>query len=225
MGYRINKLLGFGLDDVKSKDQMIDDERFNDDWYENNRFNVKEFYDWWVENSEGDSNFYAKLAKVNLERGDIREKDMFWSFVHYDGETGLDNVIAFVMPSSYHDWFRHDNDLDYNEVVGDGNEGMDAKVKMLDHPVWPWSAYWNTATTPPTKLIELQYSIYNNYLNADSKSLKSYWIRELKKDGIEVCNVAPMTPYEIIAMVKYLKIFKEEKDVYSLKPMIYTYWS
>lgn len=223
MGIRIHKVLGYGLTNVHSAGGSIADCRFNEH-FSLSIDNVADFYQWWTENEENPHNMiYANLAYRNLKQGELDVHDNINS-IHYENEGGLDNVIVFVSPSSAFEWVRYDDPIDYYEV-----EGMESTVKELNCPIFPWHGYWDTSTIPPKRLTGDDGALVEDTMNMKVEpSNREIWnsiYKEFKDKGYNWDNIQTVVPPEIVALVKYLKVFNNDIMPYRLKPMIYTYWS
>lgn len=224
MGIRIHKILGFGLDDVVTDgDDNIIDPRLNfenEPWYKS--IDVHDFYEWWVQNEENEHDkFYAELYRKELEAGEIPFLNGCTRFCFHEYEGGMSNVLIFIAPYVSHEWYRYDDVIDYYEA-----DGMEPTLKELHHPIFPWESYWDVSTIPPTKLKYDAHSDFVSFFNTENPRVKKLMAARLKEEhGIDNWNVFPMIPPEVVALVKYLKVFKEEKNIYLMKPMIYTYWS
>lgn len=224
MGIRIHKVLGFGLTDVAvNRDlETIEDKRLNSykaPWYQN--IDIEAFYKWWMKNEENDQNkFYAELYLKDLKEGVIQSSTRRFGF--YEDEGGLDNVLLFVAPSSMDEWYRYDNAIDYYEA-----DGMEPKVQEIDRAIFPWEGYWDVSVTPPKRLDgdQLRSVMYYNQLIRDGMFDLAEKIKYKITDDIDISNVRPIIPPEIVALVKYLDVFTEERYIYEMKPLIYTYWS
>jgi hypothetical protein len=226
MGIRIHKILGFGLDDVKTNEatNQINDERLNykdNPWF--NTLDVRSFYQWWIDNEKDKHNkFYAELYLKDLEQGHIDASVKRFSF--YEDEGGLPNVLAFIAPSVANEWFRYDDAIDYYEA----RPNLESTVQIINRTIFPWDTYWDTTTIPPKKLNGTQFQTFVSYtqsLEDENFKIANIFAERLIEERINIDKVRPSIPPEIVALVKYMKIFKEDKHIYEMKPMIYTYWS
>lgn len=219
MGFRINKILGFGLDNVNCVSGEIHDCRFNEN-FSRKLDNAEDFFLYWYqEEPEKRNKIYAKIAVDNWQNGNI-EYQNGQQVVFHESECRLDNIILFVSPSFHSEWFRHDSALDYYEsAINYPDTPMKTIIEHIDMPIFPWINYWDTSTSPPTRLNEMQSDLMRNITD------KIEQINQLKKEGIIWDFVQPIVPPEIVAMVKYLKVFKHDVMSYRLKPMICTYWN
>ena len=226
MGIRIHKILGFGLNDVAVNEatSSINDKRLNfenDPWY--NSIDVRAFYQWWVDNEEDKHNkFYAEMYLKNLEEGHIDTSVERFGF--YEDEGGLSNVLVFIAPSVANEWFRYDDAIDYYEARPD----LEPTVQIINRTIFPWDTYWDITTIPPKKLDGTQFQTFVSYtqsLEDENFKIANMFAEMLIEERINIDKVRPSIPPEIVALVKYIKIFKEDKYIYEMKPMIYTYWS
>lgn len=136
MGIRINKAIGYGLNDIKTNEDGISDERFN---------NLNE--DWWerIYEDENSENEYLgflgdkkKFVKVLVDEFGMTEEDAKWDYTDieldlkmksdkffiydlfdYDRESNdgwmLFYPLANVAKGRFSSWKRHDDTIDYYE--------------------------------------------------------------------------------------------------------------
>lgn len=240
MGIRIHKKIGYGLDDVQYQDIKIVDQRFNlEDGYfafdcedQEEIFSGSKFFEHLekrVENEQKEKNIsmllfdFCYLKDLNLKEFD------FFDYITYDSEFGLKNVILFQTFSE--DWTRYDNIIDYVEETENRQKN---NYKILKRPIYPYENWINLKTGldylevdgKRLRLVELLRAV--NYfeefvdIEVDEEYLKTFGF-----DSIEDVknNIKPAVPEIIKEYCKWLKIFKDEKIVDTLKPMVYNYWS
>lgn len=240
MGIRIHKRLGWGLTDIKTKNDDICDSRINeknlhmineDDIKFTDesllKFAKKEYYA-----SKKEIYEYALIIK-NLEFKENNVED-FKRAIFYDGEYCLKNVLCISLPSRK-SHYRYDDFIDYYE-----SSSMKNSVKLIEGTyIYPYASFIDKRDGKVFK----DHEIFNLFRLFNS-SKKKEWKDKIKEINIkhsnEVCrvleilglkssnefyeNVNSYVPDEIQLICNYFEIFKDKNTVYSLKPMIYTYW-
>jgi hypothetical protein len=206
MGIRIHKKLGYGLKDVKTKNNEIIDKRFN----------IKNIYDLVLKSFE---DFKKTLNPTQLFLIDEKIKWDFSDVITYDEEFGLKNVILFQ--PFIKSWSRYDNSIDYYE-----NPSQMSKIKLINRSLYPFESYINLKTNLNYILVnDTRFSLINiiQILNSDYSNEYDYSEYGFvdKKDA--QTNIVPIVPDIIHAYIKYLNIFNDENTILTLKPMIYTY--
>jgi len=232
MSTRINKLLGYGLKDVKSKKFNIIDPRFNlEDGYfafdsekQENKFTFKKFIQHLKNKIEQDE----KPSMLSFEVYDYKKnKDKnIYELVHFDPEFGLPNVVLFQTTSK--DWSRYDDIIDYIDA-----KNCKPKVTTINRPIYPYESWTNLKTGlnyleidgKRLQLVEFLQAI--NWMIKHKQPCNLEYLNEFGFDSIEDAktNIVPMVPEIIKELCIYLKVFKDESTILQLKPMIYTYWA
>jgi len=243
MSSRIQKQLGYGLLDLKTKDGWkIDDPRINNDSILLDEDKMYDKYDT-VENALAD---YKEYLKVNPARGgmdsaktiDKFPTQLFDRLVTHRPEGGKKDVLIITPLSSLdaYKWYRSDDMIDYTEA------------SLLKHPTKPIVKVFNNGF----------YPFIGNYIDKRTgESLKSFyiqsWIRALNstghpkkkefsekeinflsdaafdagfdnyKDAVEFIIPAPQD--DVASISRWGELFTDDKYLYDLKPILYTYWS
>jgi hypothetical protein len=245
MGIRIHKILGYALTDVEADTDKweITDPRFNREGYlfdrEEEAFSIDGFVEYLerrIEEMESNEEraFDLKLLMRNLtaEKGDPMRYDFhgFYDIVNYDMEFGDSSVLITVPPSCTKEWNRYDDAIDYYDPVNRSEDGgIEPNVIPINRALYPWDWYMNTKTNPPTKLDGDQHQLYimARRMLIDGKYPVNDATYELigVKNGEELKNnIVPIIPLELEEVLKYLKIFKDDNTIYTLRPIIYGYW-
>jgi len=236
MGIRIHKAIGYGLTDVIADEDswsLKNDPRFNPNGYmfegENafTRNGFTEYINSRIEElgNEDFDQFDLLLLKRQIEP---MMTELYHSVV-YDMEFGNPEVILFIPPTSIKNWTRYDDMIDYYDPANHSKDGGIAEsVIKIDRPLWPWEAYINIKTIPPTRLTNMQYQAHNTIRNLGLKQMKSPELM-LKSVGVATkeeldAYIVPIIPAELVELIKYLKIFTDDKYIYQLRPLIYGYW-
>lgn len=235
------------------KNWEMTDPRFNQEGYFGNayidgreeKFNDKGF-DKHVSNVVGDvgDNFHdlyimqRERKKALVENGHTNKagehfynyKDSIDNCVTYDSEYGDSNIMVFAPPYWSKQWKRYDDIIDYyDDKHTDSDGGILTGHQLLTRPIYPFEGYNDCRTTPPTRITHTDFRLY-----VDSRSFKEAYTQSLRDNlkermGFESDEeieqaINPTIPLELVELLKYLKVFNDEKDIYLLKPMIYWYW-
>ncbi len=241
MGIRIKKVLGYGLVDVKTEEFDIVDERFNPKWTKNE----------WVAEPEGKTigeyfEFSRAAAESRTHRLDLhlfkditfREKvPELYHFLTWEPEFGLPNVLVLT-PITGTDWVRNDDMIDYYEEKVRGYHGVEPHVQVLDRPLYPYESYIDkeTGEYANSNVQEWIRTFHNSVVELKNPKLgkKMYGVHrnliELALEEVgcslhwsEKWNVK--IPEQIQDFCKYVEMFRDERTIFTLVPMIYTYWS
>jgi len=248
MGIRIHKVLGYGLADVKTdpeKDWEITDERFNpngwfgrymgnDDFDEEEHFSregflkyIKEKHNAMHKDDFDRMDYLLLMHELEGRAEGKRHWDIYTSVV-WDGEFGDPNIMLFVPPCS-DDWQRYDDIIDYYDPVNsDPKDGIINSLIPINRPLWPYESWINTKEMPPKRLNHMQQQSLYTWRNMDHNKMKDPRI-VLQGIGVETeeelkAYIAPIIPIQVVELLKYLKIFNDERHIYELRPMIYGYW-
>jgi hypothetical protein len=233
MGIRINKVMGYGLDNLQGLSMESDqwdntgiDERLarhpQDVFSEDNKGDYvmtrKSFFEFVKNSNFGDVT--DRLLLTRLTPNSWNPQDSF----KWECEGGDSAVLVIVEPTCP-DWYRRDDNLDYVDYVnryGDDDD-MTPKVSRLSRGIYPYSGYSDIRTGRKVKL-DTNLSLQDL---ADS-SIPEDYREELTgiKTGQEILDFArPTVPFGIQMLCRWLGLFKEDTSVYVLRPLIYTYWS
>lgn len=229
MGIRIHKVLGYGLTDIYY-DNIADDPRFNPYGFfisEQNEkdFPIKQFY---VEleliTRDSSAPFDLFLLKQQIKQKELTD---FHGVMVHDPEFGLKSVCVFIPPTEIDNWHRYDNIIDYIEACNNAN-GFN-HVQKLSKPIYPYDAYMDTRTFPPKPvdriMRELRVMVNNPKITkwvSNDKITEMYGFKSVEDFK---AKVVPLVPRELVETLRFLKIFRDPNTIYSLRPMIYTYWS
>jgi hypothetical protein len=228
MGIRIHKLLGYGLTDLECEGYEILDPRLKpdtlkwdylDDKLSAYRDNIQLF---------GNKAYYLLrglgLLYQHEEKFDVdftihcmkSAEKVGHCITKYDGEYIDDPVLIFT-PPEHKEWYRHDNIIDYIEA----DPNCEAKLVDLQEQgkagIYPYDGMYSLLPGR-TNLIQspnrgvLYASDYRRLLSFDKLTahLQNDWAISM-----------PMT---IRLMSAYLGLFKDPATVFTLRPVLYTYW-
>lgn len=237
MGIRIHKAIGYGLTDVVADQDswsLKNDSRFNPNGYpfgDGEKFDLAGFRDYIeerIESMDGEDIDHSKLIllKRRIESGECKEP--YYSVI-YDMEFGEDNVMLFIPPSSTKSWTRYDDIIDYYDPVNQATDGgCGSSVIKINRPLWPWDSYINIKNMPPVRLIGTQLQKYITIQNLGFENIKQpdKMLNDIGVKSKEELDtyIVPIIPLELVELIKYLKIFTDDKYIYQLRPLIYGYW-
>ena len=242
MGIRINKVLGYGLTDVKTTgkyNEILDDPRLNPKGYfamhtedQEEKFTDAGFDAFLDENKEDPDDIVNDLSVLRHLRDREREENTHnyrTGISHrliYDSEFGLPNVMVFQPPVFGSDWSRYDDIIDYydpQQQAEDGGCGLG--YHMINRAIYPFESFCDHRENPPAVL---KGNDWHHYIDAkNSERMVEYALKELGFETEEEMHqmIHPMIPKELIALLKYCKVFAKDEYIYQLRPMIYWYWS
>ena len=233
MGIRVNKLLGYGLTDVKTEGLKIVDERFNPDGYlgcgfsrQNSEFNFASFMEFWKENQAkkwSDFQITEVSIRESVKSGKSQYPEMYRS-VAYESESGLPNVMVVTPPSCInHGWRRRDDIIDWCEETEIYNG--ESRILTMPFGIFPWSGSFCHADGE--RWVGLQHSLVLEFMRKDRFETRESLSKELGFSSVEEAqkDILPLIPEEVQVLCKYLKLFNDEKTIRTLIPMMYVYWS
>lgn len=227
MGIRIHKSIGYGLSDVQASNYDIHDERFNlEDGYfkdrNENDFTIQGLKNYIQEQHDKEKND-AGYSMLTFELLKLEENEWYdiHQFVSHNGEFGLPEVLMFQPPMK--DWSRYDDIIDYIE-----DEKQENKVRLLNRAIYPYEFWINKDTGKSTFEVEGRNYHYLHIRQAINFGFE-YDPDKLKEAGFDSMEdadqkIVPGIPDFIICLCKYLKIFKDDKNIFDLKPMVYSFW-
>ena len=247
MGIRISKIIGYGLIDVKYDTENWEniDPRFNPDGYSmfdsytkedefsDEKFNV--FIDGRIKSEETDELFDLELLSSFRKRyaeedGGYKSGNSIFNVMNFDPEFGMPNVMVFIPPIHCKEWQRYDNIIDYYEPHhSDTNGGISTGFTLLDRPIFPWEGYNDISGEQVKRLTGLNLDRYLSTKWESLKQVEKFRLKVAKELGFNSVedmfnNIVPMIPKELVAALQFLKVFKNDKTIYTLRPMIYWYW-
>lgn len=246
MGIRIHKCIGYALLNVKYKKYNIIDDRFNEPNILNDyelleeKMNIDSYSNWLTEQITEENRIDISFCNPKMwwekcdEKEKRKKKNHFENSVFWDSEFGDGNVLLIMDPNSP-DWERYDDIIDYIEEC----ELSRNNVKKLSHGIYPHiigyydkkhDKIYDNGEIILRKLFAFIHEI-ENY----SKRTKKYKeliphindiLYSIDFDDIEDFkeNVIPKTPKSIEMLCKYLNLFKDEKTIELLRPIVYSYW-
>ena len=243
-------MLGYGFDDIIDNDPrfnvqpdkiwtLTDGDYDSDDYKESERL---------AEQKEGEFITHLYQRGLLTDVGIIDYWDLYqnirdkkeisidsYDFYHYDEEYGLKNACIFKPLFGFKDWYRFDNTIDYMEHIERrvGNLPDSYVINFRWSCLYPFQSFVDAKTgdrlrTDPFSTVRM----INSYLDKGeipdpchewesfehgSDGKYKTW-KEFKE------NVFPAVPDSIVQFCKFYNVFKDEKTVHTLKPMLYVYW-
>ena len=244
MGIRLLKAIGYGLDDVKTEQYVLKDERFNIDNFYNIDIHVDDYLKWLQAKlpSDYDPSKQQPLPEINMDFLDIELEKRFLTssklnnlsnMIVSNFEYGLPNVVCIVPPLNYKEWVRYNNDIDAVEVsiMLEKNPDKDAyapRIEIMKNGFYPFNGLFsNKENGEPLKGEVL--AIYRHFLFNENEIKDEFKNSKIDQFDNRTFNEMkesynPMIPPSIINLCEFLNIFKDLNTVYSLKPMFYSYW-
>jgi len=242
MGIRIHKSIGYALTDVIYDEDnwtVENDGRFDPDGWmmldceeSEERYTMagfKKHIEALLPVNKKDHNhgehFELYLLLQLMDAGNVKE---LYSYIIYDMEFGAGNVLMLIPPGN-NDWVRYDDIIDYYDPANRENDGgITESIIPIDRPIWPYESYNNLKTMPPTALTGVQQQFYNT---VKYRGLEKYTDQQAVAEilGLDTpaefeTHIAPVIPLALVEMLKYVKMFKDERTIYELRPIIYGYW-
>jgi len=233
MGIRIHKMIGYGLQDIANEDYEITDSRINPDGWlgerDEDKFNLEGFSNHINETlATMDEDHIDHFSLMLLQRTlkDMREYEFYHS-VFYDSEYGNPNVLLFIPPGCKH-WSRYDDMIDYYDPVNSNDDGIVNSVIPINRTLYPYESWINIKEMPPKRIVGEEWQALYFYRNMvrENQDLRNKLARDLGLENEEEIKtyIVPIIPVELVELIKYLKIFTNERHIYELRPMIYGYW-
>lgn len=242
MSIRINKVLGYGLTDVKTDSGVITDERFNldsayfddedDEKYETEDYLEElsvEKYLAFLQQKIDRENKHFSMDYVMLKNA-LRNKETFTirnSFIH-DIEGGDENVFCIVPVNLQNKWVRVDDALDYYEYMSHSDRNTQPNVTLLEgvSGIYPYQGSVDKRTGRVLPLQQVQD--WSNYKSKnDVSDLLEFFSKELGFSSVEEAeeNIIMQPSPDVVDLLEFSQLLSDSKHVYDFKPMLYTYWS
>lgn len=228
MGIRIHKVIGYGLTDIKCKQNNIVDPRINPegflcaDWEtKEEKWTLKKFREWLESKrsslvSENDK-FILNWACTNVEQSiEKNRKDPYDYLIH--GTEYLMPKVFCAYPVGHDDWHRSDNIIDYVEVKRSANS-----VKKLKNPIYPYIDFWDNRTG---KMVDAGQACW---FMRDINAKREPCIENIEQMGFMnkqecLAHLKPMVPLEIRYLLEYCEVFTKPEFVFQMEPILYIYW-
>ena len=242
--------MGYALLDVNGENFTPDDPRINNEsWAIEREDNIPSLEDFlkYMEveeekEAEGKEHYLPDRFMLQSALNDENWKrklprSLEYCFT-YDGEFGDSKVLVITPPTSYDDWYRYDDAIDYYEA----SPNAEPHIQELSHGIYPYlSVGWvGDKPVPEGKegrdISSLFYEFKrwkNNLLDANDVK-DEVWLNGLanlaKAFGCETWEeadkcIAPIVPGEVKWLCKFAGIFKDPEETFKqMRPIIYTYW-
>lgn len=248
MGIRVNKVLGYGLTDVKTEGYEIVDERIDplgfamSRDYEEEIWSLEGFRHYWKchDHEELSDRFLFEMMMRDYEAGRMRgtwRPPELCHCVEHDAEFGDPKILLITPPSMHSSWHRYDDDIDYHEETECHNQNR-RYVEM------PWGIYpWNGIFMKPDGTRWTQENgggLVLEFMRSHGRIVREDFVLPVKKEiefreqlarrlgfvnFVEALdNVLPLVPEEVQQLCRYLNLFNDDETIYHLRPMLYVYW-
>lgn len=232
MGIRVHKFLGYGLTDVKPKDERIN----WDSWLLNYEGAPEpEEYLAWLESRQDDRRFsldYAHLKHLAPSDGKWDPRRSLDECCVWRDEFGLPEVLA-LRPFAHPDWCRFDDTIDYMEETYPWSDewSQQNRVKVYEHGPWPYIARYmdkRDGRVLPQDIMVWWRLVNDNPRDAEgrAKALEIFAATcgfASHEEAAE--NVRPEVPEEIRDLAEFAALFTSETAWLQLRPLLYTYWA
>ncbi|MBD3004868.1 hypothetical protein [Streptomyces sp. 5-10] len=230
MGIRINKVLGYGLTDVRVEGQWrIADPRVNSNSHLLTHVEPEQSYlSYLAELAEG-GDFDAELEEGMLrmagERGAVSFDVCTW-----DAEYGLPNVLV-VRPADSPQWHRRDDPIDYEEECAKPG-GTEPRITPTVGGIFPYSGlHMDTRTGERIQdtTVNTWRQVINGKAGSDEERSKILdmlaQVMGYENNAEAEQFIAPWVPDDVRRICTWGGLFTSPEVCFQLRPMIYTYWS
>ena len=230
MTLRIHKTIGYGIADIVVNNGKVADDRFNQDGFLCNeksqgddKYHLQSFFDRLCENDP--EKWMVELYSMDFHAALLCE------CVHF---TTIEDkgVLCLCPPNKCQVWTREDDVIDYcqeSKTVGKSH------CEFLGHgiPSYRYLMDSRSGRKLPTIIAMEFLALSNTYKNC-TMDVERYKIEgsladlasELQFGTIDeaAANIAPLVPEVVAEFCKFLRVFKDERTILSLRPMILSYW-
>lgn len=218
MGIRVHKVLGWGLNDVQVRQEKIIDSRFDENGYLfcEEDFSTEELIDI-LKNEKNENGLDVSFARRSLEE---KKADFHDCVIYNDGK-------AICFTSFWNrDFHRLDDVIDYHEENENSRKSkryLKDKVLFLDSPIYPFLNYIDNRDG---RKIDSNFVFEYKRESNSKRYIDEQLVKGMGFNSLEECKlyITPQIPQSLILTLKYLKIFKDSNTIFSLKPMIFTFW-
>jgi len=246
MGIRINKVLGYGLADLRlDQDGEIDDPRVDidvEDLYSRSMSDYLAFIEAKYANREAgtipaftDLPLSRQMVKYHPELLEENADDYVTIVDGGDMAAYQGHGVLVLRPWYSPDWIRGENALDHAEHAyrmrhQDSSDWTATEVMPLTFSPWPYNNMWVDAQdgrslneTYATYLLELQ----RQDATSDVEESIAVIAGELGYTSGEEAyqRMVPAVPPNVQDLAEWLGIFPDPKTVHSLRPMVVQYWA
>lgn len=243
MGIRLHKILGYGFDDVRSEGSRIVDDRFNPDGFariwddedRGSRWNLEGYIEFLtrkrlaLKGSECGVSMHAiSMECYDLENG----SEKFWleDAICFRPEFGLPNVFCVTPLSESKSWQRYNDPIDIaiEEYRLEQNPTFEINhCEFLKNGFYPWCYSFRDRRDGRQLNKGCEFRRASSLPRERACGLLEELSREMGFESLEECeaNFAPCVPDTVASICEYCEIFSDPNLVWSLKPMIYSYWS
>jgi len=229
MGNRIHVAMGYGLTDVEYEK----DSRFSEDFWESlynkdylpqmREINALDFSS--NENNPSCSDWFeiihfkAKIDKVGWYKNNEESiNDIYVSDVlKFSGYLSEQESGPMVFVDCFHkDWYRFNDTLDYYLLGSEKDSVTMIETDGVANGIYPYMRYVNRKNGSFVKCYPIDR--WASECAEEQASKFGMSVDEWKND------VIPEIPYNIRLFCRAANVFKDSLTVYSLRPMIYSYW-
>lgn len=238
MGIRVHKVIGYGLTDLKCKrNARIKDPRIDPTGYlgvdcevQEEQFTRKGY----IEFLKGlrDSAPKGERFPIELElgwwNGDHFPRLKTWEpyeSVKHDPEYGLPRVLLVCPPEMTENWQHYDKPIDYYEETL--NHKQLNRFQLLPGGAYPYEGPFcdirdGRALKDGIELRRVMTGMYKFKPPVKDEFAKKFGFKDFKEAKK---YITPTVPDSVRFLCRYLRLFKDDSTIHTLKPMIYVYWS
>jgi hypothetical protein len=222
MGLKVHKFAGYGLTDLKPKDERVN-------WdspllTEPDLIPAEDYYQWlttqqppahsmdWMMSHEGD--LYGCIASP--------------------GDYMLPNVLA-LRPVSCYDWHRRDDTIDWltESRPRDGSEGQRPWVQVFDDGIYPFGGlFMDAADGVNLPLNIIGWVQWRNELRPDADPEEVARVMDViarrygyRSHAQALERIVPRVPREVRDLAEFGHLFTRPEVWRQLRPLLYTWWS
>lgn len=250
MGTRIHKVIGYGLKDIKGENNKVVDERLNPEgyfWKQENKWSRDDYISFLKTQSQ-DADKQKSSAAV-LEMQEVPKDWNLYNSIIYQGEYGLPTVLCFV-PASCSDWRRYDDIVDYVEEINNykvlNNFKDPNRLEMLSHGIFPYD-YRLMDARSGAEFLKENHDLGQNFLGVikiinharqGGELLEGFTVEGFEERADKFAEklgfkdrhegekyIGPAVPLIVQFICRFSQIFRDEKTIFQLRPMLYVYWS
>ncbi len=231
MGIRINKVLGYGITDIKlDHNENIIDKRINlDVLYKLNTFVIDEFIDYIKEQDINKIEKTLLISSIKSIMNEEKIEENLSDYIIYDPEYGS-NTTLLIAPITCPHWSRRDDTIDYHEETTLYEQRT--RVFELKNGIFPWTGsyisrktgkrFTNTGNVPKHNIAR-QFKI----TEPEKDELRLEYAKSLNYRSIDEAeeDIGIFIPEEVRLFCEFIGVFKDNKYINYLKPLVYVYWS
>ena len=237
MSTTIHKVLGYGLTDIVKNDPRFSKINILNADHEaiENKWNFNAYNEFLISKGGHDASWNRKFIEDYQYTPTLLETagkriDLQNLFFAGNEDYGMKNVLCIVPLMDYGSWYRAGNDLDWYQdtytnrpkKTKHGYFRQYNHVKLIPEAIYPCLDFWDSrdgrkignAAFDFRRAINAKSSVYQAAIDCGFQD---------EKECLEF--MSPMVPKSIQYQIEFGEIFTDNKTMFQMKPMIYTYWA